>query len=736
MHTIRHVVKQMLPSPAVQPGSRTLSDPQRPRPSRAEAPDLDRLLDPGAIAILGASDDPARIGGRPLRYMIEAGFDRPIYPVNPKRDTVQGLKAYPAIADVPGPVDCALVAVPANIVVETLEACAAEGVKSAVIFSSGFAEMDAEGAARQARLTEIARRTGLRIVGPNCLGIFNAAIGFYATFSSSLDAGRPPPGHIAIVSQSGAYGSHVFALARAKRLGVRYWITTGNECDVEIAEGIAWAALADDVSVIVAYAEGVRDGAGLRHGLDLARAAGKPVIFMKVGRSEIGAAAAASHTAALAGSDAIYDAVFRQHGAYRAASTEAMLDAAYVCSAGVFPKGRRIGLVTISGGVGVQMADAASDLGLDVAAMPEPAQAKLKEILPYAATRNPVDITAQAFNDLSLVSRNLELMLEEGGYDVIVAFFTMVAASPYIVDDLLAALGGLRRRFPGRPVVLSMVAPPDIVARYEDAGFLVFEDPGRAIAAVAALAGFGRGFARPPSDPPPSVPVTALPEGALSERDSKAVLGAAGLPVIEERLVDSAEAAAKAAEEIGSPVAMKVNSPDIGHKTEIGGVLLNIDTPAAARKGYATLLARAAEAAPGAQLDGVLVAPMVADGVETILGVQHDPVFGPAVMFGLGGIFAEALGDVVFRIAPFGADEARRMLGEIKGHAVLGGLRGRPRADLDALAEALAALSAFAAATAGKVESVDINPFIVRPEGQGAVAVDALIVPRKTETSP
>ncbi|MDH3593985.1 MAG: acetate--CoA ligase family protein [Rhodospirillales bacterium] len=715
-----------------------MSDPDRPRPQGARAPDLRPLLDPGAIAILGASDDPTRIGGRPLRYMLEAGFARPIYPVNPNRATVQGLKCYATIADVPGPVDCALVALPAEIVVEAVEACAAKGVKSTVVFSSGFAETDAEGAARQARLAEVVRRTGIRVVGPNCLGIFNAGIGFYATFSSSLDAGPPPPGNIAIVSQSGAYGSHVFALARAKRLGVRYWITTGNECDVEIAEGIAWAALAEDVAVIVAYAEGVRDGAGLRHSLDLARAAGKPVIFMKVGRSEIGAAAAASHTAALAGSDAIYDAVFRQHGAYRADSTEAMLDVAYACTAGIYPKGRRIGLVTISGGVGVQMADAASDLGLDVAAMPEAAQARLKEMLPYAAPRNPVDITAQAFNDLTLVSRNLELMLEEGGYDVIVAFFTMVAASPYIVDDLLAALGELRRRYPERLIVLSLVAPPDIVQRYEDAGFLVFEDPGRAIAAVAALADFGRSFARGPADPPPTLAADAIaiPDERLSEHESKTILAAAGLPVVEERLVRSAEAAAEAAEKIGPPVAMKLNSRDIGHKTEIGGVLLNVASPEAARQGYETLLARAAEAAPGALVDGVLMAPMVRDGVETILGVQHDPVFGPAVMFGLGGIFAEALGDVVFRIAPFGEDEAWRMIREIAGYRVLEGLRGRPRADQEALARALAALSGFAAAAADRIESVDVNPFLVRPEGEGAVAVDALIVPCKKELSP
>ena len=287
--------------------------PRRSKP--VAAPDLGPLLNPAAVAILGASNDPARIGGRPLRYMREAGFAGPIYPINPNRDTVQGVKAYPDISAVPGPVDCAIVALPAALVPDALEACAAQGVKSAVVFSSGFAEAGAEGEALQTRVREVARRTGLRVVGPNCLGIFNAAAKFYATFSSSIDGGPAPPGHIAIISQSGAYGNHVFALARAKGLGVRYWITTGNEADVEIGECIAWAALAEDVGVIVAYAEGARDRAALLHGLELARARGKPVIFMKVGRSEVGVAAAISHTAALAGSDAIYDAVFRQYGA-------------------------------------------------------------------------------------------------------------------------------------------------------------------------------------------------------------------------------------------------------------------------------------------------------------------------------------------------------------------------------------------------------------------------------------
>ena len=691
-------------------------------------PDLDALLEPRAVAIIGASNDPSRIGGRPIRYMLGAGFDRPIYPVNPNRVTVQGLPAYPSIGAAPGPIDCAIIALPADLVAQSLEDCADHGVKSAVIFSSGFAETGPEGAAPQARLTEIAKRRGIRVVGPNCLGIFNAAIGFYASFSTSLDDGFAEPGAIAIISQSGAYGSHVFAVARNKGLGVRTWITTGNECDVELGECIAWAAEADEIRVIVAYAEGLRDRNSILDGLARARANGKPVIFMKVGRSAVGAAAAASHTAALAGSDAVYDAVFRQYGVHRARTTEEMLDVAYACTAGVFPKGRRIGLVTISGGVGVQMADDATDLGLEVAPMPDPAQARLKAILPYAATRNPVDITAQAFNDLSLVSKNFALMLEDGDYDVMVAFFTMVAASPYIVDGLIKTLADLRERFPDRLVILSIVGAPDIVARYEAAGYPVFEDASRAVAAAAALVGFGESFARGTPAPPPAAPVrtTATPDRPMSEHEAKAVLAAAGVPVIEERLVHNADEAAAAAEALGFPVAMKINARGLAHKSDIGGVLLDVGSTEAVRRGYETLTARAAKA----DIDGVLVAPMVTGAVETILGTQRDPLFGPVVMFGLGGVFTEVLRDVTFRLAPIGTDEALRMIREIKGAKVLTGTRGRPPADIDALAQAIARLSVLATAHADEIESIDVNPFLVRPEGQGAVAVDALIVPK------
>ena len=697
---------------------------------------LSVLLEPRSVAILGASDNPARIGGRPLSYMMAAGFDGPIYPVNPNRETVQGIKAYPSITDVSGPVDAAVIAVPAAVVVDTVAACAAKGVGACVIFSQGFAEVGAEGAAWQDRLAAISAESGMRILGPNCLGTFNAETGWIATFSSSVDTYLPVPGPISIASQSGAYGSHVFALARERGIDTTFWITTGNEADVELSEAIQFLVDSPKVRVIVSYAEAVRNGPGLRRALAAARAAGKPVIFMKVGRSEVGAAAAASHTAALAVPDKLIDGLFRQYGVYRADTTEEMLDVAYACRDGRYPDGNRIGLMTISGGVGVQMADHASDLGLDVSAMPQAAQAKVLETLPFAAPRNPVDITGQAFNDVSLISRNLKVMLEEGEFDAIVAFFTMVASSRYVADDLVETLSEARERFPDKLILLSIIAGEEIRRYYEERGYPIYADPLPAVDAASALMHFGASFARGAGAPPPELPNGALPvpDRAVAEHEAKAVLASAGVPVVEERLCKTAGEAVAAARDLGGihggAVAMKVASPEITHKTEIGGVALGVSGDDAVRATFENLSAAVATHRPDATLDGILVAPMISGGVEVVIGVQNDETFGPAVMVGLGGVLVEVLDDVSLRLAPFGVDEAGRMIDELRGRRILDGVRGAPPADVNALAEALASLSVFAAANADRFESIDVNPVMVRPEGQGAVAVDALIVPR------
>ena len=696
---------------------------------------LDALFNPRSVAIIGASEDPIRIGGRPLRYLKESGFQGEVWPVNPRRERVQGLEARPNIGEVPGPIDVAVVAVTAAKALETIEACAEHGVGAAVVFTSGFAETDAAGAARQRRMGEIARSSGMRILGPNCLGVYNAATGFFATFTTTLDVYRPGPGPVAIVSQSGAYGSHLGLLARRRRIEVGLWVTTGNECDVTVPECIAWMAARPEIEVVAAYAEGMRDGNALLASLDTARARGKRVFFTKTGRSEAGAEAARSHTAVLAGADAVFDAMLVQAGIVRTDSTEEMLDAAYAASFGALPSNRRVGLMTISGGAGVMMADEAVRQGLEVAPMPDAAQSRLKEMLSFCTPRNPVDITAQVFNAPHLVGAFLDAMLDEGDYGAVVVFFTFVASVEFMAKPILDAIAGARERHPDRPILMAMVGSDEAIAPYEALNVPVFEDPVRAVRTVSALARAREGLARGTgtgantATHPPGVSYTG---GRLDEHEALALLESWGIPVVDARVAGSAEEAARAARAIGTPVAMKILSPDIGHKTEAGGVALGV-APENAEEEHDALVARARAHNASAQVRGTLVAPMVS-GVQCILGMRRDPVFGPVVMVGSGGVLAELIDDVAFRKAPIGRAEATRMILELRGARVLEGIRGHPRCDFDALADAVAALSRFSAAHAEVVESVDVNPFVVLPEGEGGVALDALIVERAEPT--
>lgn len=702
---------------------------------RPPARSLDKLLRPSSIAIIGASDEPSRIGGRPLAYLLAAGFRGPLYPVNSKRPTVQGLKAYPTIAAVPGPVDFAVIAVPAEQAVEAARDCAARGVGAVCIFTAGFSEVGPAGAALQDRIAAIARESGMRVLGPNCLGLFSTENGFYPTFSTTLDRGLPKPGRLSVVTQSGAFGSHIFFTAIGRGLGMRYWITTGNESDVDVGECLQWVAEDPGTDVIMAYTEGVKDGPRFIAGLEAARARRKPVIFMKVGRSELGAAAVSSHTASLAGTDAIYDAVLRRHGVYRARTAEEMVDIAYVALGGIYPASDRLGLVTISGGVGALMADDAAERGLQVPALPEDAQRRLKELVPFASPRNPIDLTAQPFNDIKLVARNLEIALREGGYDSLIAFFSSVAGSPAIAEPMRLAIRDLQSIRPDCLLVVSAVIPDALRAAYEADGIPVFEDPSRAVAAVAALVAFGRSLRQPPALPKSQARAKRTLAPVSSEHDAKRLLAEWRIPILDERLVRSADEAVEAFRALNGPVVLKIASTDIAHKTEIGGVLLNLANADSVRAGFAELIQRAAARAPGARVDGVLVAPYVSGGVETILGVKRDPIFGPVIMFGLGGIFVEVLKDVALRPAPIDRADALSMIADIKGRAILEGTRGQPPSDTEVLADTLVNLSQFAAAHADEIESIDINPFLVLPRGRGGYALDALVVSASTRSN-
>lgn len=688
---------------------------------------LDDLITPRHVAVVGASDDPSRIGGRPLHFFLTKGYEGSVYPVNPNRDVVQGADAYSTLSDVPGDVDFVLVAVPAPAVTDVVRQAVAKNAKNVMIFSSGFAEASEQGAAWQEEMKGIIAGTPTRIVGPNCLGMYNHRIRFYPTFTSSIDYAPPIDGNIGLASQSGAYGSHMYMVARRKGLGIRYWATTGNEVDVHTADMIRLLAEAEDVHAIMAYAESIKDGDALVQALEVARANRKPVAIMKVGHSEIGAEAASSHTASLAGEDAIYDMIFREGGAYRCRSTEEMLDVIQAARPRIYPAGKKVGLVTISGGAGVVMADAAAECGLDVAPMPEAAQKDMKTLVPFAAPRNPVDVTAQFFNDLSLIDKFTALMLDRGGYDGLIGFWTSVAANPKLAPEFIKRITGVME---GRDNVLfiqSLIGGEKDTVPYEEAGFPCIEDPTRAVKAMAAMMFFGESFARDRREAPPLLDADPLPEGRIGEQEAKALLAQAGLPMVEDVLVKNAKEAHEAVEALHGPAAMKIASPDILHKTEAGGVALHVTEDLAVQT-YNQLTANATHYDADAHIDGVLVSPMVNGGVEMILGAKVDPVFGPVVMAGLGGVFTEIFEDVAFRRAPCDHETAREMIEELHGLPMLKGARGNPPADIDALAAAVTALSVFAATHAHEIESVEMNPVRAMPDG--VLALDALIVKR------
>jgi len=692
---------------------------------------LEPMFRPASVAIIGASSDPARIGGMPLAFLKTNRFAGPIYPVNPRAPTIQDLPAFASIRDIGRPVDLALIAVPAVHVIPSLEACIEVGVRAVIIFSAGFAEIDEEGARQQARIAEIARAGGIRVMGPNCIGLVNFSTGLYMSFHPAFAFSGKPGGKLGIVTQSGAFGGHLHRMGYDRDIAFSYCITTGNEADVDVADGLAFLAEDPGTRAIQVYLEGFRKGRKLIRALEMAQRNRKPVIAIKLGRTEVGAAAAASHTAALAGADTVWDAVFRQYGVYRATSIEEFLEVGVACATAQPPKNDRVGLVTVSGGVGVLMADAAADHKLDVAPMPQMAQDKIKKLVPFAATRNPIDITGQIINDFSLLGQATEIIAAEGGYGSLVPFIGSSARVPERALLLLELFAQLHRKYPDMLLVAAALSTPEFHAGLQALGYLAYEEPVHAVRAVAALAHFRRHLERA-NAPPPKADVPPLPrtDGALSEYEAVAFLKAAGLPVIDERLVASSDEAVAAAQALGFPVVLKVADPGILHKTEVGGVALGLASREALAKAYTEMGARVASRT-GRKVERFIVAPMISDGVECVLGVHRDPAFGPVIMFGLGGIFVEALGDVVFRAAPFGLDEAHRMIREIRSLRILEGVRGRPPADVDALADALARLSVVAASLGDAVESIDVNPFLVRPKGQGAVALDGLVIPRK-----
>ncbi len=686
-----------------------------------------------SIAIVGASDDITKIGGRPVHMLIKHGYAGAVYPINPKGGVIQGLPAYASVRDTPAAPELAILAVPASATPAALRDCAARGTKAAIVLSAGFTEAGPAGAALQAELVAIAREHGMRVLGPNCLGAVNVADRLIGSFSIALEEHMPPAGHAGIVSQSGNVGSHTMQSVARRGMGVSRFIATGNEADVDVADGIAALAEDPDTRIILCCMETCRDAAKLISALQRARELGKPVIVLKIGSTEKGQQAAASHTGALTGSDAVIDAVFRRHGVLRVRSVEALIDIGHAASLLMptrLPHNDAVTLVAASGGFGIMMADAMSEAGLALPALAPLTQQRILDAVPTASTGNPVDASAQMSSRPDILLKMLTALLDDPSDSALVLFMSLSLYNTRLRGIYLEALAQVRASHPGRLLMIISQGPADAIEQINALGIPVFSSIDAAATGLAGLARLGqlRAANAPQRALPAAEPVD--PIVFQNEFHAKQALGKVGIDVPNEVIAGDADAAVRAADAIGYPVVLKIASEDVAHKTEAGGVMLNVANAQAVRDAHARILANVARHAPTARIDGVLVAPMLQGGTEMIAGVSQDPVFGPIVMVGMGGIYAEVLNDVAVQAAPVTEDEALAMIRSLKMFPILAGARGQAKADITAAARSVARLSEFAFRHRDDVSDIDMNPILVRPQGQGVVVLDALMIPR------
>jgi len=695
---------------------------------------LERLFSPRAISVVGASGDPDRIGGQALKILRDTGYRGAVYPVNPKYAEALGLACYRDLASVPQPCDLALIAVNAALVPQVIRECGDVGIPYAIVFSSGFRETGAAGLALEEELKAAARSAGVRFVGPNCLGTMNLKDRVYCGFGAGFANPDLAAGPVAFASQSGGFAFSVVGLAAFEGIGFNYVASVGNEADISTLDLMAEFLERDDVEVVASYLEGVTDGRRLREIGRRALELAKPILVWKVGNSEVGRAAAESHTASMTAGYALYRAAFEEGGFTEIADVHDLVDATRAFRSRRLPRGANVAVLTTSGGSGVLIADACDRQGLK---LPRLGAATIQAIEPlaprYAALANPVDITAQVTADPARVNRICEQVLADPNVDqLIVRYGAVQGAKGEAWANGLAAFAASSEK----PVLVAWSRAPDpreasmqILERHRIPWLLT---PTRAANAAGALYHFARkrqalgkrGAAR-------VVDARKLdwPAGArtLAEHEAKQCLAAYGIRVTREKLLAPGAIAGLRRAPLPFPVAVKVASPDIAHKTEAGAVRLGIPNLRAMKEAAQSVLASVRQFKPDARIAGVLVSEMVT-GVEAIAGAVNDPYFGPVVMFGLGGVHAELLRDVTYRFAPFGPDTAREMIGDIRAHPLLTGYRGEPALAVDALADALARLSLLIADHADRIAEIDVNPLFVGEDG--VAAADALIVLR------
>ena len=687
--------------------------------------DLAPLFSPAAIAVVGATETPGAVGCEVIENLLHHGYAGEILPVNPKYDRLHDRPCYPSLGDLPRVPDLVAVTVPAAAVGVVVRRAGEAGIPYAIVYASGFAEAGDEGAALQDELARAAWETGIHVVGPNCQGVMNIA--------DSIHVGFGPPyrlsyakGAVSVVSQSGAFGNSLLIGMDAEGLGLCRYASTGNEAETGLTDLVGGLLEDDATRVVAGYVEGLGDGMALRRLALAAVEARKPLVLWKVGTSQAGARAAASHTANLAGDPACYRAVFDQLGIVRASDVGDMADAVRGLENGRVAKGARVGVVTISGGAGVAMADRADELGLTLAPLDPATLERLADVLPaFASLANPLDVTAGALASPETLEAAMRAVVADPNVDMLAV--SLAAASgraAMTAAETLAAIAAAT----DMPVAIAWNAPPALneeahrilrVARLP-----VFQTPGRAIKGLAATYRFGAAVSgRTALERLAGLSRTPAPETVLlDEMASKTFLDGTGIAAPQEAQAHTADEAVEVAARIGAPVVMKLLSAAVAHKSELGGVRVGLREEADVRRAFADICAVADGLNPPG---GVLVQAMVAGGTEAIVGARNDEVFGPMVMFGAGGIYAELMSDVSFRLAPFDREEARAMIAETRFACVLAGARGRAPADVEALAGALAGLSEVIAG-ATSLREIEINPLFVLPEGRGVVAGDCV----------
>lgn len=710
----------------------------------ATAASLRPFFRPNAVAVVGASRDPASIGGRILQALVSNGFQGPIYPVNPKAAEVGGLRAYPSARDLPGPADLVVVAVPRDAVLGVVDDCAARGVRALVVITAGFAEVGGEGAELQRRLVEKVRGHGMRLIGPNCLGLLNAdpAVRLNASFSPLF----PPPGRVALSSQSGALGLAILAAARRFGLGLSTFVSVGNKADVSGNDLLQYWEEDPATDVILLYLESFGNP---RRFARIARRVSlrKPVVAIKAGRTQAGGRAAGSHTAALAAKEVAVDALFRQTGVIRAETLEEMFDLAALLGSQPLPAGRRVGIITNAGGPGILCADMAEAGGLVLPELSAATRAKLAEFLPPAAgLGNPVDMIASAGPEQ--YRRAVATLLTSGEVDALVWIY--IPAGLAETDAVIAAAraGARAARAAGapvRPVLACLMTEAGQNTLHGEGADRVpcYAFPEAAARALAKSAAYAHWRAQPPGvipdfDDLDLAAARAVCRAALERRgpgwlgavEARAVLRAVRLPLPPGGVAATADEAVELARQSGFPVAVKLASSTLVHKTEVGGVHLNLPDADTVRRAFAAIRDRLARDNQLDALEGVLVQPMLSGGVEVMVGVTQDPLFGPLVAFGLGGIYVEILADVSFRVTPLTDRDAAEMVRSIRGYRLLQGYRGHPPGDVPALEELLLRVSRLVEEVP-EIAEVDLNPVFALPPGEGCRIVDARIAVRQ-----